>query len=880
MKRFLLSTLLTILILPVFYVVVNAAPTNYDVFTCDVNTNSFTVDVLSVVDGTVKYDSKACFTESQYGAAVTKMNELVTQGNKDVVIRYIKNDVSDFFSPLKIVAASRAMAYTQNEAYSPQAVLYIHSLVTLNSTVNYIDSKEPLIYYETNVSNLGSGIFKPSNLVAYIQINGQSGYVPLKMIDIVPFIYVENKILTPFLVRVSENSTDLVLYKRVGRDPGIIPEPVSYTVSNGEISIYIDRATTGSTILYAKAPNWLSNGKYYSPNGINFYTDLDLKNPVMVDGSIGEYYSYNNYLNFRSKSNYTGAELNNFLNNYFSIRSIDPSSSVITNQGDVFINSQNTYGMNGLLFFAFAIHESDFGRSTIATTKLNLFGYGAYDSDTSNAATYVSVQEGVERHMGIQMRFYLDYQNSNLFYSSNLGNKGVGLNTKYASDPYWNVKIAAHAYRIDKALGFKDQDAYQIAILSETDRSLYRERELTSSLVSVNTRAKNYPVILNNIKNNVYQISTSNPIVGGAIVTSTDKNLIPYSFDNSVAYIPKDKVKLVNTAKNPVLVLDPPPLETDTSMNLITFLNWNGDILEIKGTSALRNTNMALNPTTHTLSVISNLDNSIVFNFPLEPDIPLYNINLNNGFDYSNAWFKGSFDIKDIPEGFYKFVITTKSGITTGKFDMINTPTTAMPTTKSIGEYDYRFVFNNFKRMSYELIKEKGILIDEQSPVLFSRFPSFGLITEFFINENENGNSLLSLSGAALMQHVNQGPNNNVTHELMLVDSNGNQSTYDLNTINSSSSMITDKNFDYSNSSFSGQDIDISSLTPENYRIYVVVRNTNYTDVVELKNYAFIKEISFETSDKTYSLKINNILRKRFEFNIIDKVDNTDTVTP
>lgn len=871
MKRFILSTLLTILILPVFYVVVNAAPTNYDVFTCDVNTNSFTVDVLSVVDGTVKYDSKACFTESQYGAAVTKMNELVTQGNKDVVIRYIKNDVSDFFSPLKIVAASRAMAYTQNEAYSPQAVLYIHSLVTLNSTVNYIDSKEPLIYYETNVSDFGSGIFKPSNLVAYIQINGQSGYVPLKMIDIVPFIYVENKILTPFLVRVSENSTDLVLYKRVGRDPGIIPEPVSYTVSNGEISIYIDRATTGSTILYAKAPNWLSNGKYYSPNGINFYTDLDLKNPVMVDGSIGEYYSYNNYLNFRSKSNYTGAELNNFLNYYFSTRSIDPSSSVITNQGDVFINSQNTYGMNGLLFYAFAIHESDFGRSTIATTKLNLFGYGAYDSDTSNAATYASIQEGVERHMGIQMRFYLDYQNSNLFYSSNLGNKGVGLNTKYASDPYWNVKIAAHAYRIDKALGFKDQDAYQIAILSETDRNLYRERELTSSLVSVNTRAKNYPVILNNIKNNVYQISASNPIVNGTMITSTDKNLIPYNLDSSVAYIPKDKVKLVNTAKNPVLVLDPPPLETDTSMSYIVSLDWNdSDTLSISGFSALRNTDMSKNETTHKVVVTSLQDSTISYEYTMELDTPLYSIALPNGYDYTKAWFKGVVDLRSIPEGQYKIGMITQSGITISKFDLVNTASTPIPTLKTIDDVDYRFIFNNFKKMAYELVKEKGILIENQSSTLQSRFTSFGLISRLDIQKVDD-TEVLNIEGLALMQHINQGIDDNMAHKLMLVDSTGNQFIYNLTTKTNDVVIKQDINFVYTHVWFENTSIDITSLPPGNYRLYSIVSNQVYTDVVELIDYALLGTKDFDLDNNLYKLSVNQNARKRLEIDKITK---------
>lgn len=874
MKRFILSTLLTILILPVFYVVVNAAPTNYDVFTCDVNTNSFTVDVLSVVDGTVKYDSKACFTESQYGAAVTKMNELVTQGNKDVVIRYIKNDVSDFFSPLKIVASSRAMAYTQNEAYSPQAVLYIHSLVTLNSTVNYIDSKEPLIYYETNVSNLGSGIFKPSNLVAYIQINGQSGYVPLKMIDIVPFIYVENKILTPFLVRVSENSTDLVLYKRVGRDPGIIPEPVSYTVSNGEISIYIDRATTGSTILYAKAPNWLSNGKYYSPNGINFYTDLDLKNPVMVDGSIGEYYSYNNYLNFRSKSNYTGAELNNFLNNYFSTRSIDPSSSVITNQGDVFINSQNTYGMNGLLFYAFAIHESDFGRSTIATTKLNLFGYGAYDSDTSNAATYASVQEGVERHMGIQMRFYLDYQNSNLFYSSNLGNKGVGLNTKYASDPYWNVKIAAHAYRIDKALGFKDQDAYQIAILSETDRSLYRERELTSSLVSVNTRAKNYPVILNNIKNNVYQISTSNPIVNGTMITSTDKNLIPYNLDSSVAYIPKDKVKLVNTAKNPVLVLDPPVIPEDDKLVLsVKKLEWiDQSIFYVKGYSAFLNVNMANYDITHELVAINLEDTSLEYKFNLNIATADNKITLLNPYDYTKAWFEGNIDLSTLPLGHYRFEIRSVAGVNRGSISLTNSLDNAPRLeVRTLGDLTYTQRFHNKQKMRYEISIEKGISSLVRSPIIPSQINSVA-----FLNTISITNDSLNINGLSFINSVNMGVSNSVNHKLILIDTNGLSQIYDL-TSGTGSYDISHSGFDYSNAWFYGKDIDLSLLPNGKYTIYLFTSTNQFNDLISIQDHNSTGTREFTSQTKKYLLKVNSNLRNIY---YLEVEDIPQTTTP
>lgn len=867
MKHILLRTLFTFLALPMFYIVANAAPTNYDVFECDANSFSFTVDTLSIVDGVVKYDSKACFTEAQYGSAISKMNELVSLGNKDVVVRYIKSDVSDFYSPLKIVSASRAMAYTQNETYALQQTLNIHSLVTLNSVVNYIDNSEPLIYYETNVSNQSSGVYKPSNLVAYIQINGQAGYVPLKMIDIIPFIYVENKALAPYLQRKSESSNEFIIYKRAGRDPGIIPEPVTYKVSNGEISVYIDRAITGSTILYAKAPSWLPNGNYFSPNGINFYTDLDLKNPVNVDGVIGEYYSYYNYLNFRSKTNYSSSELNTYLNNYFSTNGINPSTSVMTNQADAFINSQNTYGMNGLLFYAFAIHESNYGRSEISTTKFNLFGYGAYDSNPGNAATYSSVQEGVERHMGIQMRFYLDYLNDNRFYSSNLGNKGFGINTKYASDPYWNVKIAAHAYRIDKALGLKDQDAYQIAILSETDRNIYRERELTNTLVNVNTRAKNYPVILNNVKNNVYQINTSNPIVGGTMVTSTDKNLIPYSFDNSVAYIPKDKVKLVNTAKNPVLVLDPTPENPDNTLVLsVKRFEWL-DLAKIyvKGYSAFLNIDMANYDITHELIAVNLEDSSLVYKFNLNIASADNKITLLKPYDYSKAWFEGNIDLSTLPIGHYRFEIHTTAGETKGLISFTNSLDSAPRlSVRTLDNLTYTQRFHNKLKMRYEISIEKGISSLVRGPILPSQINSIA-----FFNSISIANDSLTMNGLSFMNSVNMGSTNSVNHSLMLIDSNG--QPYIFNLISGTGSYdVSHSGFDYSNAWFFGSNIDLSQLPVGKYYIYMFTSTNLFNDLISIQDHNGTGLREFNSQTRKYSLKINTNLRNIYYLEIED----------
>lgn len=915
-------TLILVLVQMEAWTIVNA--TTGTLLSCTLNQYS-----VERIIGKDQFSKLGCFEENQFLQAYDFMQSEASK-LPNVVIRHAESK-----SALKIVAADRAMAYSQNKTYLGDTTVYVYNEVSLSSRLTYINEHNPIYYFETHIkSKSPNELIKPSDLVVEIEVNGAHGYMVLNAVDIVPLIYVENRVNKWYINLQTKNvETDQLKPNPIlpNITQYIVYDVDNYTISGikrfRQIRVQVDGAMYPATNYeLGLAPDWLSNGTYYSPNGIKFYYDMDLKNPVLVDGKIGEYYNYYQYLNLRSKTNYTDEDFKNYFMYFSCVQSKKPNTDCTTASysdvfntnppifsgvdlrtsalfpyiydsnansysprpiGQFFINAQDNYGFNALMIYAFALHESGYGTSAYAKNRNNLFGYAAYDAKSDDAYAFTSIESGINEVTGIYLRYYLDYSNYNpeenwsLFYASNIGTKGHGLNNRYASDPWWSVKIANIAFRIDRYNGLKDLNDTQTAILSDTSRLFYKNRELTSVAYEVNSRAKNYPLIIKSKYNSVYYTQSTNPIDNGSIITSTTKGPVKYNWEQSIVYLDSSQVRLVNSPKTSIIDLTPPTqLETDTAMNLITQLNWNGDLLEVKGASALRNTNMALNPTTHTLSVISNLDSSIVFDFPLEIDVPLYNINLNNGFDYSSAWFKGTFDIKDIPEGFYKFVITTKSGITTGKFDMINTPTTPMPTIKSIGNYNYRFVFNNFKRMSYELIKEKGILIEQQSPVLFSRFPSFGLITNFEIIENEQGTKLLSIDGAALMQHVNQGPNDNVTHKLMLVDTLGNQTLFDLNTLSGSSSMITDKNFDYSNSSFTGSSIDITSLASENYRVYVVVKNTNYTDVVELKNYAFIKEINFDTSDRTYSLKINNILRKRFELNIIEKVDTTEVTTP
>ena len=76
--------------------------------------------------------------------------------------------------------------------------------------------------------------------------------------------------------------------------------------------------------------------------------------------------------------------------------------------------------------------------SKIARDKNNIYGYKAYDSDPYGfAGTFRSIPECIIYVSAYIRSAYLS-EDGRYFYGPNLN----GMNTKYASDPMWKVKIA------------------------------------------------------------------------------------------------------------------------------------------------------------------------------------------------------------------------------------------------------------------------------------------------------------------------------------------------------------------------------------------------------------------------------------------------------
>ncbi|PGL71474.1 SH3 domain-containing protein, partial [Bacillus sp. AFS055030] len=174
------------------------------------------------------------------------------------------------------------------------------------------------------------------------------------------------------------------------------------------------------------------------------------------------------FIDLRTPSPVTATQINN----YIASNVTSGVKSILTGQGQLFVDAGNKYGVNALYLAAHAIHESGFGKSQISLGKNNLFGFGSYDA-TPYIASYkfMSVQENVEYIARSIKSTYLNpsnwkYHGAYLGFSTkDMNNVRIdpaseGMNFYYATDPNWGILIAQHMQKIlpfDKAYYDKAQ---------------------------------------------------------------------------------------------------------------------------------------------------------------------------------------------------------------------------------------------------------------------------------------------------------------------------------------------------------------------------------------------------------------------------------------
>ena len=126
-------------------------------------------------------------------------------------------------------------------------------------------------------------------------------------------------------------------------------------------------------------------------------------------------------------------------------------NKIFEQNAEYFYYIEKQYNINGLFVAAIGIHESAWGTSKIARDKLNLFGYGAYDSNPYNGAyTFSTYSESIDLMARVLTKYYLNPAGTKIYNSETA--KGTyyngptlsGVNTKYATDKNWANSVYYH----------------------------------------------------------------------------------------------------------------------------------------------------------------------------------------------------------------------------------------------------------------------------------------------------------------------------------------------------------------------------------------------------------------------------------------------------
>ena len=488
--------------------------------------NAYEVDT---VNDSGNFDQKGCY------ASFAEASNAMKQLGDDAVVRHAAS-----YSPSKIIAMNSGIAYSypQREGGITLDVRQ-YGTDSKYAKTTYIEKHREIFYTSTD-SYDGNG-----NGTIHGTVSGFDSVISLKNVDLVPFKFVKNN-LSIYLGGNSINGEDPVPFLTKVRT-------TTYTVEqNGSykelhFTAYKGWAVDGKVPAYAAdliigpAASWMNAGTtYYSKNDYDFYSDMECRNYV------GTYYNYYQFMPLRQKSNIPASAYNTFLqaNNV-------SGSSKLWNTGEMFLEAQENYGINALMLFTQAVHESGWGTSALAMNRNNLFGWGAFDSNPNNAASFTSVAECINIHAGKSLREYINTSDSR-FFGSHFGNKESGISVKYASDAYYGLKIASLAYQFDKIYNDYDgnlteYNSYPIGVIKNYGDAIYDS--INGNVMYTTeygaTYQRNYTVTVLAEKDGWYKIQSTDYLENGKKLDTAKKDFIKYDWNTNVGWIEKSHVELI-----------------------------------------------------------------------------------------------------------------------------------------------------------------------------------------------------------------------------------------------------------------------------------------------------------------------------------------------
>ena len=833
---------------------------------------AFDVDVVNDEGG---FDHKGCYND--FESAKNAMNQL----GQDAVVRN-----SNSVSPTKIVAMVNGLVV--NNPYRRFGGAYKDQTQRFYSNSDFTGSNTYTRQYQ-NAKYTGTAYYNGNGYGSVgLLINGFYGYVNSYDCDLIPIKYVTNNL--PITLG-GGGEGQYVLY----------PKMNYYYIDGSDMVfqpywIWSDYESKGQTYAVSSGASrlpkadWMTSGTtYYSYDGYTFYTDQAMNTYA------GTYYNYYQFLPLRTKSNLSASDLQNYLNSVG-----HGNDSVMSGNAQAFIDAQNKYGVNASMVYAMACHESAHGTSYYATTRANLFGWNAVDSNPDQASSYNGIYSAVEHHMGENLNGYLDIDDGRHFGMA-VGNKGNGFNVCYASDTYWGIRIASIAYSIDKLAGLKDLNKIQLGVVS-TDNGVYFSHDTNGgkwyttindegmSYGGYNPRAYLVPVLSES--NGYYKTQTSDHLTNGRLTRAKDSNYRTFDFDNNVAWIKKDWLTLLNNGSPSTTVTpepEPTPVPTPTpdptpapstpdptpevtpqptpdstpdttelpsidenifrSIRNIS-VSEDGSKITIEGIGAFMNIEEAnLNSVKHTL-ILANEQTGEEIELPTETKEGTIGVTTQ-----ANTYVS-TFDISTLKPGNYHFRIRVQNGDTVGETRLYYTNYIDKSLKNSSG-YSVHMFSNSPKGYRLDLSVEKNELDMTNTNKPSTKMARFNLKNVSF------DGSMMHLDGYSFMRGCDMSEVTNPSINFYLVDEEGIVTEFggSLSASKMDYALLFSEKNDLSKAYFN-VDYDLSSLHSGTYRVFVKLTSGEYSDVFEAYNYNGSK-----TESDKYTLEKTDV-RARYELTV------------
>lgn len=347
------------------------------------------------------------------------------------------------------------ISYNGQDYYINSVDVTANTFLTFTNT-NYKATKETYVY-ESFGSQFKKLVTVPINTVVAsskkignwysVTYNGQTGYI-----NISDFIKNDGVTVTDIPDKNFTTTAELNLR-------------VSYDASSDILTVIPKSATVVAT--HKASNNWYK----VTYNGQTGFVSGAYLKEVTTDPEINR--DTYQFVDLRTQSSVTAKQINDYIAAYVNLKG---KKSVLTGQGQLFIDAGKQYGVNALYLAAHAIHESGYGTSAISLGKSNLFGFGSYDA-TAYIASYKfsSVKENIAYIAREMKTTYLNpnnwkYNGAYLGYTTKDANgkridaKSEGMNFYYASDSNWGKAISQH---MEKILPY-DKNYYKSAQINTT----------------------------------------------------------------------------------------------------------------------------------------------------------------------------------------------------------------------------------------------------------------------------------------------------------------------------------------------------------------------------------------------------------------------------